>query len=162
MKSKQIWAMVAALGLAGCNTGTTEEAVTEAPACIPGIEVTGGWMAMGAIPGDPAAVYFSIANNDSTNHMIRAAAVDGAASAMIHQMGTWSLQPSMDEVMQLDIPAGETLVFEPGTYHVMAMEPGEQLAPGGQTHVTLTFVGGDTCTFPVEIHAAGDEPHHAE
>lgn len=161
MKSKQIWAALAVLSLAGCGGGETEESVVEAPDCIPGIEVTGGWMALGAIPGDPAAVYFTIANTDTRGHMVRAAAVDGAASAMMHEMGTWNLQPSMDEMMQLDIPAGETVVFEPETYHVMAMEPGEQLAPGGQTEVTLTFVGGDTCKFPVEIRAAGDAPDSA-
>jgi hypothetical protein len=29
---------------------------------------------------------------------------------------------------------------------------------GAETEVTLTFVGGDKVSFPVEIRAAGDEP----
>ena len=72
-------------------------------------------------------------------------------------MGTWNGQPSMDEVMQIAVPTGGELVFEPGGLHVMANELDETLAAGGQTEVTITFVGGRTATFPAEIRAAGDE-----
>ena len=41
--------------------------------------------------------------------------------------------------------------------HVMAMELDDTLAAGGETEVTLTFVGGDKVSFPVEIRAAGDD-----
>ena len=76
---------------------------------------------------------------------------------MLHQMGTWNKQASMDEVTQIAVPAGGELVFEPGGLHVMANNLAETLAAGGQTEVTITFIGGRTATFPVEVRAAGDE-----
>jgi len=162
MKTKSILASVAALGLvmgtAACGGETEEPAVEAEPDAPEGITVTGGWMALPAVAGNPAAVYFNIENSGERNRMIRAAYVDGAESAMLHQMGTWNLEPSMDELMQLDVPAGESIAFEPESYHVMAMNPSDTLEVGGETEVTLTFVGGDKVSFPVEIRAAGDAP----
>ncbi len=152
-------ALVLALGTAACGGGGSEEAEIVADTdCAPGVEVTDGWLASAAVEGNPAAVYFNIENTGDSNRMIRAASVMGFGSAMLHQMGEWNLEPSMDELMQLEVPAGETVAFEPGTLHVMAMEPEGPQEVGGETEVTLTFVGGDKCSFPVEIRAAGDEP----
>lgn len=158
MNSKSVLASVAILALAACGDEPAEEVVAEAPDCPPGIEVDGGWMSMAAVAGDPAAVYFTITNSGDESKMIAAADVAGAASAALHEMGTWNLQPSMDEVLQLDVPAGESVTFEPGGLHVMAMEPGEDLVVGGETEVTLTFVRGDKCSFPAQIRAPGDVP----
>ncbi len=162
MKTKSILASVAAIGLvmgaAACGGEVEEPVVNAEPDAPEGIAVSGGWMALPAVAGNPAAVYFTIENTSDRNRMIRAANVDGAQSAMLHQMGAWNMQPSMDELMQLDIPAGESIAFEPGSYHVMAMDVAETLEVGAETEVTLTFVGGDKVSFPVEIRAAGDEP----
>ena len=111
----------------------------------------------GAVGGNPGAVYFTVQNDSDSQKMIRTAAVEGASSAVIHQMGTWNNQPSMDEVMQIGVPAAGALEFKPGDLHVMAMELDETLAAGGSTEVTLNFVGGDRISFPAEILAAGDE-----
>lgn len=162
MKSKFILASAAILGLAACGGEPAEEPTQEAAAettdCPPGISVSNGWMAMGAVEGNPAAVYFTIENGSERNYMIRAADVLGFGSAMLHQMGEMNMQPSMDEMLQLDVPVGETVVFEPETMHVMAMAPDGTQEVGGETEVTLTFVGGDKCSFPVEIRAPGDAP----
>lgn len=166
MTTKIICASLAALGLAlgtaACSGEAEAPAQEAAPDAPEGITVSGGWMALPAVAGNPAAVYFTVSNSSDRNRMIRAVDVAGAGSAVMHQMDTWNLEPSMDEVMQLDIPAGESVEFKPGDYHVMAMDLDETLAPGGQTEVTLTFVGGDKISFPVEIRAPGDEPTDEE
>ena len=51
----------------------------------------------------------------------------------------------------------QTVKFEPGGTHVMAMNLADTIAAGGQANVTVTFVGGDEVTFPAEVRAAGDE-----
>ena len=161
MNSKSILAAAAALGMvmatAACG-GETQEPVEAEPDAPEGITVSDAWMAMPAVAGNPAAVYFRIENAGERNRMIRAAHVAGAQSAVLHQMGTWNLEPSMDELMQLDVPAGETLAFEPGSYHVMAMDLDDTLQVGGEAEVTLTFVGGDKVSFPAEIRGPGDAP----
>ncbi len=166
MNTKNILASVAAIGLSlsvvACGNEPEAPAVPQEPDAPAGIAVSDGWMALPAVSGNPAAVYFNIENSADRNYMIRSASVLGSQSAVLHQMSEWNLQPSMDELMQMDVPAGETIVFEPGSYHVMAMNLDDTLEVGGETEVTLTFVGGDKVSFPVQIRAPGDAPGSAE
>ena len=144
------------LGLAAC--GEDPQPVADAASDAPeGISVTDGRLVLPAVGGNPGAVYFTVHNDSGSSQMIRTAEVEGASSAVIHQMGTWNNQPSMDEVMQIGVPANGTLEFKPGDLHVMAMELDETLAAGGTAQVTLHFIRGDEVTFPAEILAAGDE-----
>ena len=159
MKST-IWASAAlafaTFGLAACGEEPASEEASSPTAQL-GISVTDGWMALPAVKGNPGAVYFTVHNDSERDGFIRAASVEGAGSATLHQMGTWNNQPSMDEVFQIAVPAGGELVFEPGGLHVMANDLEESLAAGGTTEVTVTFIGGRSASFPVEIRAAGDE-----
>ncbi|QZH74814.1 MAG: copper chaperone PCu(A)C [Erythrobacter sp.] len=162
MKSRQVFASLATVGmavlLASCG-GEAEAPVAEAPGdCPPGITVTGGWMALPGVAGNPGAVYFSIANDTDSQVTIRAASVLGAESAMLHETATWSNEVDMQELFQQPVAAGETMLFEPGGKHVMAFGMGEGVEPGGETEVTLTFVGGDKCSFPVTAYPTGQMP----
>ncbi|MFB0611425.1 copper chaperone PCu(A)C [Aurantiacibacter poecillastricola] len=158
MQARYIIAAALAASLAACGGEPAEEVAVDEGDCPPGINASGGWMSLAAIEGDPSAVYFELENTNERNVMIRAASVSGYEMAALHQVGEWNLQPSMDELMQVDVPAGETVVFEPETMHVMAMQPDGTQEVGGEAEATLTFVGGDKCSFPVEIRAPGDAP----
>lgn len=146
---------MAALGPAACSEPAPE--APAAPEGPEGVTVTNGRLMLPAVKGNPGAVYFDIQNTSQRNAMIRAVSVQGAGSAVMHQMGTWNKQPSMDEIMQQGINAGETVKFEPGGLHVMANDLADTVTAGGTAEVTLTFVGGDKLTFPAEVRAAGDE-----
>ena len=148
----------AILALAVASCGSEPEAPVEAaPEAPPGVTVTDGRMNLPAVEGNPGAVYFTLANDGEQDVMVHSVNVDGAGSAVMHQMATWNNQPDMQEVLQLGVPAGDELAFEPGGYHVMAMDADPSLEVGGETEVTVTFVGGDKISFPVEILAPGDE-----
>lgn len=62
-------------------------------------------------------------------------------------MGEMTMQP----IESLDLPAGETIVLEPGGYHVMLIELVAPLETGEEIEVTLTFqnAGERTITVPV-------------
>ncbi len=165
MKSMSVFRVLAAAGLtatlAACG-GEAEAPVEEvAGDCPPGITVTEGWLALPAVGGNPGAAYFSLTNGTDEQVTIRTASVLGAESAMIHETATWSNETDMQELFTLPVKGGETLVFEPGGKHVMAMGMGGGVEPGGETEVTLTFVGGDKCSFPVTAHPAGEDPREA-
>ena len=146
---------LAALGLAGC--GSEAEAPVQAnPDAPAGVEASNGRMNLPAVAGNPAAVYFTLTNGGEKDYMIRSVNVAGAESAMMHQTTTWNLQPDMQEIFQMPVPAGGELVLEQGAMHVMAMNVSPDLSPGGETEVTVTFVGGDKISFPVAVRAAGD------
>ena len=147
-----------ALALAACGSEEPAPVAEDAGDCVPGINVTDGWMALPAVAGNPAAAYFTMENTTDRQVTIRGADLIGAGSAMLHETAEWSRETDMQELFQQPVMAGETLEFEPGGKHVMVMQPPADLAAGGESEVTLTFVGGDKCSFPVTLYAAGEDP----
>ncbi len=145
-----------ALAVAACG-GEPEAPVEAAPDAPQGISVTDGRLNLPAVAGNPAAVYFTITNDGAEAQMLRAAAVQGAGSAMFHQTAEWNHQVDMQEVSQVNVPAGGSVVFEPGGMHVMAMELDPSVAVGSEVEVTLTFVRGDKVSFPARVLAPGDD-----
>lgn len=146
---------LASLGLASCG-GEKQPAAEAKPGAPEGISISDGRLVLPAVKGNPGAVYFTVHNDSGSQKMIRGASVEGAQSAMIHQMASRSRKVDMQELTQLGIPANGELEFKPGELHVMAMNLDDTLAKGGTAEVTLTFVGGDRASFPAEILAAGD------
>lgn len=51
----------------------------------------------------------------------------------------------------LPLPAGETVVLEPGSYHVMLLDLVEPLETGDEFEVTLSFADGDDLTIEVPV-----------
>ena len=145
---------LAALLPAACS-GTGEETAADAPASD-GVTVSNGWMALPPVRGNPAAVYFDITNSAAGDATIVAVSVEGTESAMLHHTMTTDGQSTMEHMEEQAVPAGETVKFEPGGMHVMAMNPADTLQAGGTTQVTLTLGDGETIAFPAEIRAPGD------
>jgi len=146
-----------AAGLASCGQGADQsEPGAAAPEGFPGITVSDGRLVLPAVKGNPAALYFNLDYTGNDIAMVRAVHVDGAQSADLHET---TKSPNgvmeMHKIVQLPVPKGQTLKFEPGGNHVMVMKPDDTLKAGGTTEVTLTFAGGDKTSFPAKIEAAG-------
>ena len=152
---RSVWSAVAlgiaALGPTAC--GDSPEQAEAGPAAPEGISVSNARLMLPAVAGNPAAVYFDVANAGTTGRMIRAASVAGAGSSVMHT----TVDGAMQETLQVMVAPGETATFAPGGAHVMAMDLADTIAAGGQAEVTLTFVGGDKVSFPADVRAAGDE-----
>jgi copper(I)-binding protein len=144
------------LGAAGCSS-EPEAPVDATPDAPEGITVTNGRLNLPGVGGNPGSVYFSITNAGPEMQMLRSAHVEGAESAMFHETTEYNLQVDMQELTQVAVQPGETLVFEPGGKHVMAMGLDPALQPGGAVEVTLTFVRGDKVSFPARVLAPGDD-----
>lgn len=158
MRTTILASFALALGVAGCGGEPAQSEATANPDAPAGITITDARMNLPGVAGNPGAVYFTVANASERDMNIRAAFVDGAGSAAIHQMGEFNRAPVMEDVMQVPVPAGGSVAFEPGGLHVMAMDLDEGLAAGGETEVTLTFLGGDKVSFPVTILEPGEMP----
>lgn len=147
-----IW-LAGALGLATAGLTACGEAPTPAdtaPKAPAGISASNARLLLPAVKGNPGAVYFDVTNAGEKNMVIRAVSVAGAASAMMHT-------PDMQEEAQVPVAPGQTVKFEPGGQHVMAMNLADSVAAGSTADVTVTFVGGATVSFPAEVRAAGDD-----
>lgn len=149
-------ALALSVSLAACSS-EPEAVVETAPEAPEGISVSDGRMNIPAASGNPGAVYFTITNGGEESQMLRSAYVESAESAMFHETSEWSGQIDMQELPQVSVPAGESVVFEQGGKHVMAMGLPDGLEAGGELEVTLTFVRGDKVSFPVILLAPGEE-----
>ena len=160
MNTHKLLAGLAALSLAfavaGCG-GEAEAPVAAAPDAPEGVTISDGRLSLPAVSGNPGAVYFKIKNAGPNDVMIRAVNVAGAASALPHMTAEWSGKVDMQELQQVAVPKESEVVFEPGAMHIMAMGIDDTLKAGGETEVTLTFVGGDKASFPAQIRAPGDD-----
>ena len=57
----------------------------------------------------------------------------------------------MQQIMALDLPAGETVNLEPGGYHVMLIDLAEPLVEGDTFNLTLDFAEADDLTVEVVV-----------
>ncbi|MEM7664493.1 MAG: copper chaperone PCu(A)C [Pseudomonadota bacterium] len=162
----KMWLMAGALASAAALSGCGAEA--EAPAQvavegqIPGMTVENARMVLGAVEGNPAAVYFDLKYEGDRGLTIRKAEVAQAGSALLHDYGEYDFKVQMMEALPIAIQNGSEVEFKPGALHVMALEPSAELQPGGKAEVTLTVSGGGTHTFEADIYAAGDESAHGD
>ena len=117
-------------------------AMCAAPAwSAPVATITDAWMR--ALPGRlPAGGYFTLHNPTTKTLTLRAAWSPACGMLMLHKSDTMGGMASMSNVESIDVPAGGTLSFSPGGYHLMCMEPKPQLKAGGKVSVTLQFADG--------------------
>lgn len=107
------------------------------------------------------AAYLTITNNSDEADRLIGASSDAAQVVEIHDM------EAVDEVMSmihledgLEIPAGESVVLEPMSLHVMLIGLNHSLVPGETFEITLTFENaGDvtvTAVVATELPADGE------
>jgi hypothetical protein len=60
----------------------------------------------------------------------------------------------MEMVDRVEIPAGGSLSFAPGGYHLMCMMPTADVSPGHRVAATLKFAGGVSLNLQFEVRDA--------
>jgi len=138
------FALVAALGGAACSAG--------GPQASPPIVVNGAWVQVSGGPELPAAGYFEIDNRGSTDDSLVSASSPGSASVELHQtMPDMSGMIGMTAVAQVTCPAGGSVTFAPGGYHLMIMGLSRQLATGDTLELDLVFAHAGTIVVQAAV-----------
>ncbi|HEX4860651.1 MAG TPA: copper chaperone PCu(A)C [Rhizomicrobium sp.] len=125
------------------------------PACaLAGpVLVSDAWMR--ALPaGLPAAGYFTLHNTSSKEVALTGAASSACGMLMLHKSSEQGSMGSMQDVTSVAVPAGGTVKFAPGGYHLMCMNPVPALKPGASVGVTLTFSDGSRSDVPFAVKNA--------
>lgn len=108
------------------------------------------------------AFYFSVTNNGEEADRLMMIETDAADVVEIHSVvmdnGVMQMSPELDGV---EIPAGESLVLEPGGYHVMMIGLTESLLNGEEFTATLHFehAGEIEITVPISITQPDDDEY---
>lgn len=158
MKSLRAAGLACALAttlLSACSGEKSAEAGRETQAAQvdakPGIAVTNGRLLLPAVTGNPAAVYFTLANKGDAPTTLAGVHVEGAGKAEMHQTTGGQMAP----VEKVDLAPGAEVAFAPGGMHVMAFDLAETLKAGGAAEMTLTFADGDKVSVPLSVEPAG-------
>jgi hypothetical protein len=131
------------LTIAGCASGSTG---------TPGrVTVTDAWVRAAAVAGQTTAAYFTIANGTTTNDALLGVSTPAAGIAQIHETTMSSGMMGMRDVPRVNIPAGGTVQFAPGGYHVMLMSLTAPLAAGATVELTLVFEHAGTVVVKAEV-----------
>jgi hypothetical protein len=126
-----------------------------APATAPGLVVSDAWFR--ALPGTlPAGGYFTLRNSGPKEAVLSGATSPACGSLMLHKSETKGGMAGMDMVGTLPVPAGGSVSFTPGGYHLMCMDAKPALKPGATVKVTLLFQDGGRLTTDFAVrNAAG-------
>lgn len=128
--------------------------VCAAPAVANPPVVSNAWFR--ALPSNlPAAGYFTL-HNLGPALQLKGASSPACGSLMLHRSSEEGGMSSMSMVESVDVPAGGTISFSPGGYHLMCENPSPTMQPGWTVPVTLQFGDGSdvTASFTVK-NAAG-------
>lgn len=168
---------VASLLLAGCSnsqndsdakveTATSAAVTTKAPATTAasasnaeeGVTFTDGYVK--AMPeGKTMTGIFGVFTNN-TDEDVNVASFTASVDA-----GAYELHEVVDGVMQMkeggfDIPAGQSMVLQPGHEHMMLLDVPTPILAGDTVDITVTLSNGETievADLPVRDLAAGEE-----
>ncbi|MEE1869451.1 copper chaperone PCu(A)C [Pseudomonas auratipiscis] len=109
------------------------------------------------------AAYFVVHNNGSTADTLLSVNSPISDDAQLHEHVHKDGLMKMQQVQRVEVPAGKDLVFAPGAYHVMLMQPKDRslLTDGKRFPLTLHFekAGDITVEVAVQKQAPEGEAH---
>ena len=103
-----------------------------------------------------AVGYVTVTNTGTTDDWLESVTSDISKTSEIHETKMENGMMEMRELPKgLAVPAGATIAFKPGAYHIMFVGIKHAVKPGDTIHVTLTFekAGKIAVDFP-----AADNP----
>ena len=155
------------LALIACGTPATENtaapednaAASDASATP---TVTNAWIRLPAVPGRPAAAYFTL-NGGAADDAVVSVTTPAAQRTELHESMEHGGVMSMDAIENVPLGTGAAMDFAPGGKHVMLFDMPGDLAVGGTTDLTVTFRDAPAVTVPATLVApGGDAPAASE
>ncbi|MDX1706432.1 copper chaperone PCu(A)C [Pseudidiomarina sp.] len=117
------------------------------------IEVSNAWVKE-TIPGtENGAGYFTLTNQSNKPAILIGAKTDAARAVEVHQHVLTEGMMRMRRVPELTIAGGQTIVFQPGGYHLMIFGVKSPFVIGGQVEFSLHFADGDQVSIQADVRA---------
>ena len=122
-----------------------------APLALADVTVTQPWV-RGTVPPQKATGAF-MRLQSTTDAKLVAASSPAAKLVEIHEMAMVNNVMRMRPVAEVALPAGKSVDFKPGGYHIMLMGIEHQLKDGDSVPITLTVRNADGKTQTIEVKA---------
>lgn len=123
-------------------------------------QVTQAW-SRPAVAGSTGAGFMTLANPGKAADALVAAQSPAAKTTEIHRssMAAGGVM-KMEKQARVAIPAGGTVVFAPGGYHLMFIGLTRTLKAGDKVPATLTFASGVRVKTEFEVRVTPPGSHH--
>lgn len=113
--------------------------------------VEGAWV-RGTVPGQQGTGAFMRITAPRAAKLV-GVATPVAGVAEVHEMKMEGEVMRMRPVAQVDLPAGRSVEFKPGGYHVMLMDLKQTLKPGATVPLTVVFRDAGGAEGRVQVQA---------
>lgn len=128
--------------------------VLAAPGRAEGPSISDAWIRL--MPGGgPSAGYFRLENTTGARLILEGAHCPGFGRTTLHRSIEEGGTSRMEHVESLPVPAGETVAFRPGGYHMMLMEPTDPPKVGTRLTCRLRLADRES----VRIELAVEPPY---
>ena len=97
------------------------------------------------------AGYMALQNSTSRSQVLVAASSSGFETVMIHRTIVKGGMAGMAHAPQLELAPNASLIFAPGGYHLMLMNPKRTLRAGDRVDINLEFRGGLVLPVAFEV-----------
>jgi len=128
-------------------TGTAPAAASPAAA-----RVSGAWVRLAAVPGRPAAGYFTLA---AAQPVELTGVTSPLARVELHGMSMAGGVMRMDRLPSVRAAAGKPVRFAPGGAHLMLFDVAPSVVAGATLPLTFVFADASRVTIDAAVRAAG-------
>ena len=143
--------LVAACG--GSGTGATASPSTPGEGTATTVTVTGAWVRTGQA-GAMTAAYFTLQNTGTAEDALVSVTASVGMATMHETTTDASGMTGMQPVEKVVIPAGGSVSFEPGGYHVMIMGLSADLKVGDKVDLKLVYKNAAPVDVTAEVRAS--------
>lgn len=118
--------------------------------------VKDAWVRLSAVPGRPAAGYFTLKGAAGDDRLLR---IDSAVVKTIemHESVVNGGVMTMRKLTELPLPAGATVAFAPSGNHAMLFDVDPRITPGTAIPMLFSFAGGARIEVEAKTVPAGAE-----
>lgn len=117
----------------------------------PGVSVRDAWVREAPPGALVMAGYMVLQNKTSRPQTLIAATSSAFGTVMIHRTVTRGGLTGMEHSPQVDLLPNASLLFAPGGYHLMLLNPKRALHAGDRVNINLQFRGGLVLPVAYEV-----------
>jgi copper(I)-binding protein len=116
-----------------------------------GVSVRDAWVRESPPGVAMMAGYMALRNNTSRSQVLVAASSSGFETVMIHRTIVKDGMARMEHAPQIELSPNASLLFAPGGYHLMLLNPKRTLRAGDPVVINLEFRGGLVLPVAFEV-----------
>lgn len=116
-----------------------------------GVSVRDAWVRESPPGVAMMAGYMALQNNTSRPQVIVAAHSSDFETVMIHRTIVKNGMAGMEHAPRVELAPNASLIFAPGGYHLMLMNPKRTLRAGNSVVINLEFRGGPVLRIAFEV-----------